>query len=346
MTQSTAEQLFHFIDDLEISLSYNPGRRFECDNIVLCGVGGSAVSGYFAADCCFKESSKPIRLIRYPSLPSWVGARTLAVISSYSGNTAETMEMYREAKDRGCQVSVVTSGGRLRAAAESAGDHLALLPEGMHPRHAIGFMIGYTLAVLRAAGCPDFSERIGSFIPSLREFRDRVAADDGQARALARRFRGKVPVICADSSMASVAFRWKTQINENSKFVAFCESAPLFNAHAMKGWAAGVPDDYVLVLLNSAGGSAAANDLGKAFSSLGGEDKGILMIGLAGESDLENMFRAIILGDYISMYMAEDRGIDPAEVRPVMQMKAKLSGRLDRGPSGFSRPPIRIPRTS
>lgn len=327
MTQSTAEQLFHFIDDLESSLSYDPGRRFECNNIVLCGVGGSAVSGYFAADCCFTESPKPIRLIRYPSLPSWAGPRTLAVVSSYSGNTAETMEMYREAKERGCLVSVVTSGGKLRAAAESAGDHLALLPEGMHPRHAIGFMIGYTLAILRSAGCPDVSERIRSFIPSLRGFRDTVSADGGQARALAELFRGKVPVVCADSSMASVAFRWKTQINENSKFVAFCESAPLFNAHAMKGWAA-APEDYILVLLNGTRDSAATPDLERAFTALDGWKGDIVMVGLTGESHLENMFRAIILGDYISMYMAEDRGIDPAEVRPVMQMKAKLSERL------------------
>lgn len=327
MTQSTAEQLFHFIDDLESSLSYDPGWRFECDNIVLCGVGGSAVSGYFAADCCFTESPKPIRLIRYPSLPSWAGPRTLAVVSSYSGNTAETMEMYREAKERGCLVSVVTSGGKLRAAAESAGDHLALLPEGMHPRHAIGFMIGYTLAILRSAGCPDVSERIRSFIPSLSGFRDTVSADGGQARALAELFRGKVPVVCADSSMASVAFRWKTQINENSKFVAFCESAPLFNAHAMKGWAA-APDDYILVLLNGTRDSAATPDLERAFTALDGWKGDIVMVGLTGESHLENMFRAIILGDYISMYMAEDRGIDPAEVRPVMQMKAKLSERL------------------
>ena len=210
---------------------------------------------------------------------------------------------------------------------QEAAGNFPELPEGMHPRHAIGFMIGYTLAILRSAGCPDVSERIRSFIPSLRGFRDTVSADDGQARALAGLFRGRVPVVCADSSMASVAFRWKTQINENSKFVAFCESAPLFNAHAMKGWAA-APEDYILVLLNGTRDSAATPDLGRAFTSLEGWKGDIVMVGLMGESHLENMFRAIILGDYISMYMAEDRGIDPAEVRPVMQMKAKLSERL------------------
>lgn len=320
MTLSTSEQLFHFIDDLERSLDYEPGRTFDCDSIVLCGVGGSAVSGYFVSDCFFGISTKPIRLIRYPELPSWAGPRTLAVISSYSGNTAETLEMYRQAKSRGCSVSVVTSGGILRSEAESSGDHLALLPEGMHPRHAIGFMIGYTLSIMRSAGCPDLSGRIRAIIPSLRGYRDSVTCEDGQAKALARTFEGKVPVVCADSWMASVAFRWKTQINENSKFVAFCESSPMFDAHAMKGWT-GARDDFILVLLN--GGSR--NNPGLSAASLEGAGCEVIDVPLGGAGRLDDMFRTIILGDYISMYMAEARGIDPAEVRPVMQMKEKLS---------------------
>lgn len=323
MTQSTSEQLFHFTDDLERSLCYDPGRSFDCDDIVLCGVGGSAVSGYFVEDCCFTESPKPIRLVRYPALPSWAGPRTLAIVSSYSGNTAETLEMYRQAKERGCMVSVVTSGGRLRAEAEAAGDHLALLPEGMHPRHAIGFMIGYTLAVMRAAGCLGVSDRIRSLIPSIRGFRDEVSADDGPARRLARMFEGHVPVVCAESYMSSVAFRWKTQINENSKFVAFCESSPLFNSTAMGGWSGEVRGNYILVVLRGAEGESHALD--SLVSSLPGN---AVAVDLGGSSHMDNMFRAIVLGDYISMFMAEARGIDPAEVRPVMQMKEKLSRQI------------------
>ena len=95
------EQLYHFVDDLEKSLSYDPREVFDCDSILLCGVGGSAVSGDFAADCCYAESSKFLCLMKYPELPSWVGPRTLAIVSSYSGNTAETMHMYHQAKARG-----------------------------------------------------------------------------------------------------------------------------------------------------------------------------------------------------------------------------------------------------
>ena len=325
---STRDQLFHFTDDLEASLDYDPGETFDCDNIILCGVGGSAVSGDFAADCCFTESVKPIRLSKYPDLPRWVGSRTLAIVSSYSGNTVETMEMYRQAKERGCIVVAVTSGGLLRVAAEGAGDKLVLLPEGMHPRHAIGFMIGYTLAVIHAAGGPDLSGRIKEFIPALKLFRDEVALPSGcLARQLAADLAGKVPVICSDSSMRSVAFRWKTQINENSKFVAFCDSVPSFNRGSLATWCETIRDNYLLILLVGTDDSMCNNTsyLEAAASTLRESEAPVKVIRLGGDSTLENMFRAIILGDYMSIYMAERRGIDAAEVRPVMQMKAKLS---------------------
>ena len=325
---STKDQLFHFVDDLESSLDYNPQTIFDCDNIILCGVGGSAVSGDFAADCCFTESVKPIRLSKYPDLPRWVGSRTLAIVSSYSGNTAETMEMYRQAKARGSTVVAVTSGGLLKAAAEESGDMLVLLPEGMHPRHAIGFMIGYTLAVIHSAGGPDLSSRIRAFIPSLRKFRDDQALPrSGMAWRLAENLSGKVPVICSDSSMRSVAFRWKTQINENSKRVAFCDYAPAFNAGGLKTWATTSRDNYMLILLIGSDDEMCSSTsyLEEASATLAESESPSQVIRLGGESTLENMFRAIILGDYMSIYMAEMRGIDAAEVRPVMQMKGKLS---------------------
>ena len=330
------EQLYHFVDDLEKSLSYDPGEVFDCDNILLCGVGGSAVSGDFAADCCYAESSKYLCLMKYPELPSWVGPRTLAIVSSYSGNTAETMNMYHQAKARGCRVVALTSGGLLREAAESGGDKVIPLPKYMHPRHAIGYMIGYTLAVIRSAGGPDLSERIRAFIPSLRDYRDEAALAEGSlAHDLADTLVGKVPVVCSDVSMQSVAFRWKTQVNENSKFVAFCESLPELGCPEVSRWADTDRQDYLFILLIGADdglcrGTVALEGVAEELETSGAPVK---VIRLGGGSALENMFRAIILGDYMSLYMAEHRGIDPAEVKPVMQLKAKL-GKVVRERSG------------
>lgn len=324
----TAVQLYHFVDDLDNSLGFKPEIDLDCDNIILCGFGGSAVSGDFASDCCFVESRKYIHLVKYPDLPNWVGQRSLVVVSSYSGNTAEALEIYRQAKERGCRTIAMTSGGKLGEAARSNGDYTVPLPEGMHPRHAIGYMIGYTLAVIRAAGGPDLEERIRSIIPALRRYRDEVAfGEECLAKDLAHNYIGKVPVICSDRSMQSVAFRWKTQINENSKFVAFCDSAPVFNVCSLIEWANTHRDNCILTFLVGKDDKICngTSMMESAIRTLEGSDAIYRVIRLGGESALENMFRAIILGDYMSVYMAEERGIDPAEVRPVMQMKEKLA---------------------
>lgn len=328
MSLTVSEQLFHFVDDLERSLDFRPGVEFDCDDIVLCGVGGSAVSGDIAADCCYTRCRKRIHLMKYPDLPAWVGPRTLAVVSSYSGNTAETLSMYEQARASGCQIVTVTSGGKLGDLAEKNGDIMVPLPTEMQPRHAIGYMIGYTLAVIQAAGGPDLSDEIREFIPRLREYRDSETLTDGcTAMQLASAYAGNVPVICSDSSMKSVSFRWKTQINENSKFVAFCDSLP---GPLCMGISRGsCRDNFIITFLIGCDDdmSMSTDVLEDACRAL--ESKGMVhkAVRLGGSSTMENMFRAVILGDYVSMYMAQARGIDPAEVRPVMQMKAKLASR-------------------
>lgn len=322
MTDSipTDLQLYHFVDDLEKSLSKKIKLDIDCDKIILCGVGGSAVSGDFVADCCYEGSKVPIRLVRYPYLPEWTDSRTLAVVSSYSGNTVETLEMYNQAKARGCRIVVITSGGILMDAAIAAGDDTMRLPVGMHPRHAIGYMIGYTLAVIRCAGGPDLSDRIKDFIPALRDYRDTVSSENGQAMKIAKDIIGTVPVMCSDSYMRSVAFRWKTQINENSKFVAFCESEPEFRGN-IDAWSQDPHEECTVIVLRGNIPDVVALD--EDVLSMHGDQK-IIVIHIDGATPLESMFRAIILGDYVSVCMAKIRGIDAAEVKPVIQLKAKL----------------------
>lgn len=321
------QQLHGFIDDLERTLDCGPGEPIDCDDIILCGVGGSAVSGDVAADCYRLRSQKPIRLVKNPDLPNWAGPRTLAVVSSYSGNTAETLEMYRQARERGCRIVAVTSGGRLGDLAEANGDRLMPLPKSMQPRHAIGYMIGYTLAIIRDTGAPDLSDEIRSFLPALRAYRDEnVMPDACLARSIAEAFIGRVPVVCSGPSMRSVAFRWKTQINENSKYVAFFDSVPGFMHAGLESWkSTGRRDCLLLLLIGCDEGRA---DLERAEKELNEAGAPFMAVRLGGSTPLEDMFRAIVLGDYVSMYMAQIRGIDPAEVRPVMQMKAKLSERM------------------
>ena len=147
----TSKQLHDFIDDLERCMKYEYKERIDCDNIVLCGMGGSAISGNIVADYCLEKSTTPITVVMNACLPNWVNERTLVIISSYSGNTLETLEAYKQSLPIGCKRVVITCGGILKDVAIKNNDPLILLPDNLHPRHSIGYMIGYIFGVVRAS---------------------------------------------------------------------------------------------------------------------------------------------------------------------------------------------------
>lgn len=331
--RSTGDQLCGFIDDLDASLNYMPEGEFGFKNIILCGMGGSAISGDVVADCCYTRSEIPIRVHKSPVLPEWVDESTLAIVSSYSGNTIETLQMYEQAHDRGCGVYVITSGGLLETKAREAGDRLILLPRDMHPRHSVGYMIGYTLRIVNAAGGPDLRNEIRAFIPALKEYRRTMEgrSDSCLAWSLANDFITKVPVICSDISMKSVVLRWKTQINENAKYVAFCGTFPEFKYCCLDTWAATDRDNLLLTLLSGRDDEMCEGTglITGAASRMHIDGQDFRFVKLMGSSTMENIFRSIILGDYISLYMAELRGIDSADVRPVRQLKEKIKTMLE-----------------
>ncbi|MBQ8180263.1 MAG: hypothetical protein IJ026_07530 [Candidatus Methanomethylophilaceae archaeon] len=323
---TTLEQLHNFVDDLGNTLDTVFPGDIRCGNIILCGMGGSAITADVVADCCSPSSVKPITVVKSPVLPSWVGGETLAIVSSYSGNTAETIEMYRCACDAGCTVVAITSGGVLGQLAESDGRPIMVLPKGLHPRHSIGYMIGYTLAVMRAAGCPDVSDEVRRVLPELRAYRDSLEGEGSMAVELASLYMGHVPVVCSDSGLKSVVLRWKTQFNENSKYVAFCSPIPEFNHCGLGSWLDDHRDNYALTVLVT-GVDRASGPVADAMSRLDSAGVPYRRIDMDGSSPMADMLMAVMLGDYTSVRMAEMRGIDPAEVKPVMLMKERLSRR-------------------
>lgn len=316
----TGEQLGGFIDDLEVALGYEAAVMEGISDVILCGMGGSAISGDIVADCCRFGSSVPIRVLKTPCVPNWAGPGTLAIVSSYSGNTIETLGMYDRLKAKGCRIVAMTSGGLLKGRAEKDGIPLIMLPDDMHPRHSIGYMIGYTLAILRSAGCPDLEQDIVAFLPALRAYRESMEAPDSVARRMASCFVDRVPLICSDSSLRSVVLRWKTQVNENSKHVAFCGTLPEARDCMMEA-ARSYGSESILPAILSGCGSADVDRLAEDLYRMGVRFE---YLKLDGRSSLENLFRAVILGDYISMYMAELRGIDSADVKPIRQLKARI----------------------
>ncbi len=309
--KTVKEQLHGFPDDLRFALGWNPGT-FDCDNVLLCGMGGSAISGAIAADMFMEKSKIPLVTVKNFSIPAWASERTLAIVSSYSGNTVETLKMYKAVKDAGCNIVAITSGGKLKDLCDKDGVLVKILPTNMQPRHSIGFMIGYTIAILEGCGCVCASEDMARILDSLESYRDFLESEDGSVMIdrMVDRLQGSVPTIVSDGFMQSVAFRWKTQVNENSKFVAFCGSFSEYDCKAMGKWAKEGDKNLILVALGNVANA---------------ENPKRIVINFGKEDPVEGAFLAIMLGDHISMRMAEKRGIDPESVAPIKGLKSKLA---------------------
>ncbi|MBR4697594.1 MAG: hypothetical protein IKP18_04065, partial [Candidatus Methanomethylophilaceae archaeon] len=121
-----------------------------------------------------------------------------------------------------------------------------------------------------------------------------------------------VPAVVSNAYMQSIAFRWKTQVNENSKFVAFCGSFSEYDCESIQKWIAKGNDNLTLITI------------GKVKDPIIDDDK-LLRIDPGCEDKVENGIKALMLGDYLSMRMAEKRGIDPESVAPIKSLKKKLS---------------------
>lgn len=321
----THEQLHDFIDDLERCLRYDYPENIECEKIILCGMGGSAISGNIVADYCIESSNKPIIPLMNASLPNWVDNNTLLIISSYSGNTLETLEVYKQSLSIGCKRVVITAGGKLEILAKKNKDPLIILPNNLHPRHSIGYMIGYIFGVIRASTNMVGPDDILDSIDALKKYRDSIEDKKGLAMQLAKDFVNHIPVICSYSNIQSIVFRWKTQFNENSKYVSFCTTMSEFVYSDLKGWINGQRDNYYLLIIVD-DDKCIEDDIyaSKLVGYLTDHRVKYRLLSLGGKTHSENMFRALMLGDYVSIYMAEIQNIDPSGVPPITLLKTKL----------------------
>ncbi len=198
--------------------------------LVVAGMGGSAIGGALARAALADHASRPIFVTRGYGLPPWTTPDTTVLCASYSGNTEETLACFESAGALGARRIVVTTGGRLAELARADGVPVIPLPGGFQPRAAIAYMLGRRARGRRAVrrrAAADHRDRRRRL--ALRAARHRVGPDtpeDSLAKELARGLLGTMPVIAGAGLTAPIAYRWKTQINENAKLPAFCASCP------------------------------------------------------------------------------------------------------------------------
>lgn len=303
--------------------------------VVIGGMGGSAISGDLLAALLADRCAVPISVVRGYDLPAHAaGSDTLVFGLSHSGNTEETEAAIGQALERGAQVIAITTGGRLGEMVRQGGtvwhyEYPAL------PRASLGWLYGLLLGAAARLGLVEgLDEEIGEAVAVMRKYQEYWNVNMIAARNPAKRYAGQlvdcIPVIWGAGLLAPVARRWKTQINENSKSAAFFEELPELNHNTVVGIVA--PDEllkkhkFQIIQLTSRHDHprvALRHDL--THKMLLSEAIVTDPVKARGESRLAQQMSLVLFGDYVSYYLAMAYQVDPTPIEPIMRLKEMMA---------------------
>jgi len=315
---------------LELALAWPlPPAPAEIDRVVVAGMGGSAAGG----DLLQSLARKPVTVIRgYETLP-FVDCHTLFFAVSHSGDTEETLAAYQAARKAAALALAVTSGGRLAEAARKDGVPLCKLPGGQPPRSAFGYLSIPLLVAAQNYGALALPEGTMREVMSvLHEAAEECSpmnpSPQNPAKQLALALRGRMPIIYgAQGFTAAAAFRWKTQFNENAKIPAFSYSFPEMNHNEIMGWEGVKQEDnaFAVILLRDEAESARMRARFEISKSLIKDKAPIYEVWSRGENHLSRAMHLNYLADWVTIYSAFLRGVNPSAIQAITTLKEALS---------------------
>lgn len=315
---------------LNASLSHRLRRSVQADKVLIGGLGGSAMGGDVVAEYMAANSRTPAAVVRDTTLPRWADERTLVMLISYSGNTRETLALYEEAQTKGCPLVVITSGGSLGQLAGEAGEELITIPPGLQPRAALGHLLGSAAGVVESAGLAPMVSDLRAVLPELERLRDELRPESpvphNQAKQVAQRLLGTLPFVYAPRSIRSAATRWQTQINENAKMLCLSGEVPEMDHNQIVGWIDGAKDprNLPVMLRPRSEEGMGARIMQTTIDLLADFQLDPVVVDLDGPTALSNALQGMMVGDFVSYYLAILQGIDPMPVPSITELKRRL----------------------
>lgn len=332
--QNQFEVLVNYYKQIEfawnnkINLSDLKVKKFN--KILVSGLGGSAISADLMQNYLGHEINIPFMVNRNYILPSFVDENTLIVISSYSGNTEETISVFEKALELKLNIVCISTGGKIGKLAEENKIPVVKILAGYQPRYALGLSFFSLLLVFEELDIINKQEKFVNEIVKLwREKGSEYSKENNEAYKLAEKTVGKIPIIYSGADLtSSVGYRMKCQFNENSKLHAFHNVLPEMNHNEIVGW-----ETYSNELLNGIIFNIIDNSYHpqviKRFE---------ISSGLAAGKNIETvrlksshkefkvrLMDLIYLSDWITYYTAILRGFDPSEIDFINSLKENLS---------------------
>lgn len=289
----------------------------KIDKIVVAGMGGSAVGGDLLK-LYLPDSKIPIMTVRDYKLPNFVDEKTLVFAVSYSGNTEETLSAFEDAQKKKAKIVAVTSGGKLSELAKK----LIRIPKGLQPRAALGYLFFPVLGVLVNSGIVkenqnDVNEMLDilSRKEEFRAFGEKLAKQIGQ----------RTPLIYASEQFGAVAYRWKTQFNENSKVAAFAHVFSEMNHNEIVGYQSMSREKFISIFIRDNQDNERIIKRMDITKEIISQKVDVVEVYTKGSSMLSRLFSALHYADYASYYLALQNKIDPTPVNVIENLKKRLA---------------------
>lgn len=298
--------------------------------VLIGGMGGSAISGDLARNLLFASSQVPITVSRHSTLPAYLGSEDLVILLSYSGQTAETLGCLEAAIARQIPVVLVTSGGRFGELAAQHGLPVVSVEPGWQPRAALGelyFSLLGLLSQLPGVEPIDPATVVAQLRAERETYLPEVPTEKNPAKQLAQALSGKTPVIFGvHPSTEAVATRWKCQINENAKMTALLNVFPELTHNEIVNLGARVHADHVMVILRDPEDPPLlARQLDIARDILRPQVDAVFELQGRSADRLTRQMSLVYLGDYVSVYLATMAGIDPTPVSAISDLKTRMA---------------------
>ena len=301
--------------------------------LVVAGMGGSAIGGALARAALGDHATRPIFVTRAYGLPTWTTPDTMVLCVSYSGETEETLACYESAGLLGAKRTVATTGGRLAEMARADNVPVIPLPGGFVPRAAIAYT---TVASLEVAALCGVGPRMTSEIDVAASHTEQLvtewgpqAGEDSLAKELARALHGTTPLIAGAGLTTPIAYRWKTQLNENAKQLCFWAELPELDHNEIAGWE-GAPAQgrFSAVFLDDSDAHPRVKErMALSERVIAPNATASFRLETRGQTAIERVISLVLLGDLVSIYLAALRGVDPGPVLVLDELKAALADR-------------------
>ncbi|UCC58554.1 MAG: bifunctional phosphoglucose/phosphomannose isomerase [Candidatus Bathyarchaeum sp.] len=302
-------------------------------NIVIIGMGGSAIGGEILKDWLRDELPIPIEVCRDYTLPAYANKDTLVIANSYSGNTEETLSAFLAANKRKCTTIAITSGGQLEALCKKMQLPHVTIPEGLPPRAAIPYLFFPLPVLMEKMG---ILSNIGNELEEAIQVLEKIGktnspsvpTEDNKAKKLAHELMDTIPVIYGFRQYGAIAHRLKTQFNENSKVPSKHDVFPELNHNTTVGWEAPetLTKNYSIILIRDPAEPPEIKNRIETTTALAfSKAKKVLQINAEGTGKLAKMLSVLCIGDFASVYLAILQNKDPTPVEIIDRVKRELA---------------------